>query len=86
MHGERVNTYPYRSPTCRGRVGSRRERRLDVVDSGDPPHICIHLQHRRIAPPPVQVPQSHLVGGIETHQWAMVETLPTHRGYLQTCR
>ena len=74
LNAERANTYPYRSPTTRGRVGSRRERRVDVVDSGDPLHICIHLHHRRIAPPPVPVHQSHLVGGIETHRWAMVKT------------
>ena len=81
LHAERVNTYPYRSPTARWRVGSRRERRVDIVDSGYPPHICIRLQHRRKTPSPVSVPQSHLVGGIGTHRWAMVETLSTHRGY-----
>ena len=77
MLAEWANTYHYQSPTARGRVGSRREHRVDVVDSGDPPQICIHLQHRRIAPPPLPVPLSHRVGGIETHRWAMVESLPT---------
>ena len=86
LHAERVNTYPYRSPTTRGRVGSRRERRVDVVDSGDPLHICIRLQHPRIAPPPVPVPQSHLAGGIEIHRRAMVKTLPTHRSHLHPNR
>ena len=36
LHAEWVNTYHYRSPTTRGRVGSRRERRVYVVDSGYP--------------------------------------------------
>ena len=68
LPAERANTYHYRSPTARERVGSRREHRVDVVDSGDPPQICIRLQHRRIAPPPVPVSRSHPVGGIETHR------------------
>ena len=75
-----MNTYHCRSLGGEW-VASRRERRVDVVDSGDPSHIYIRLQHRRIAPPPVPVPRSYLVGGIETHRWAVVETLPTHRGY-----
>ena len=33
LPAERVNTYQDQSPTPRGRVGSRRERRGDVVDS-----------------------------------------------------
>ena len=33
LSAERVNTYQNQSPTTRGRVGSRRERRVDVVDS-----------------------------------------------------
>ena len=81
LPAEWVNTYHYRSPTARGRVGSRHEHRVDVVDSGDPPHICIRLQHPRIAPSLAPVSQSHLVGGIEAHRWAMVESLPTRRGY-----
>ena len=72
LHAERANTYHGRSPTTLGRVGSRRDHRVDVVDSGGPPHICIRLQHRRIAPPLAPVPQPHQVGGIETHQWGMV--------------
>ena len=61
LPAECVNTYHYRSPT------------VWIVDI----HlICIRLQQHWIAPPPVPVPQSHLVGGIETHQWAMVESLP----------
>ena len=75
LPAEWVNTYHYRSPTAQGRVGSRREHRVDVVDSGDPPHICTRLQHHRVAPPPVPVPQYHLVGGIKTHRWAMFESL-----------
>ena len=78
LHAERVNTYHYRAPTTRERVGSGREHRVDVVGSGGPFHICIRLQHRRIAPPLVPVPRPHQVEGIETHRWAMVET---HRGY-----
>ena len=79
LPAERVNTYHYRCPMTRGRVGGRRERRVDVVDSGDPPHICIRLQHHRIALPLAPVSRPDQVGGIETHRWAMVETLPTHR-------
>ena len=57
LYAERVNTYHYRTPTTRGRMASRRERRVDVVDSVvGPPHICIRLQHRRIAPPPPPPP------------------------------
>ena len=33
LPAERVNTYHDQSPTTRGRVGSRRERSIDVVDS-----------------------------------------------------
>ena len=40
---EWVNTHHCRSPTARGRVGSRGEHRVDVVDSGDPPHIYISV-------------------------------------------
>ena len=54
LHAERVNTYHYRSPTTRERVGSRRERRVDVVNSGGPPH--------RITPPLAPVPRPHQVG------------------------
>ena len=61
LPADRVNTYHDQSPTTRGRLGSRRERRVDVVDSCDPPQICIHRQHRRIVPPPPPLP----VGG----QW-----------------
>ena len=81
LPAELAHTYRYRSPTTRGRVGSRRERRVDVVDSGDPPHTCIRLQHRSIAPTLAPAPRSHPVGGSETHRWAMVESLPTRRGY-----
>ena len=72
-----ANAYHYQSPTISEQVGSGREHRLDVVDSGDPPQICTRLKHRRIAPPTVPVPQSYPVGGIETHRWAMVESLST---------
>ena len=41
LHAERVNTYHCGSPTTRGQVGSRCERRVDVADSGDPPHVSI---------------------------------------------
>ena len=68
LPAERVNTYHDRPPTTRGRVGSHREHRVDVVDSGDPPHICIRLHHRQIAPTPVPVSRSHPVGGIETRR------------------
>ena len=81
LAAERANTYHYRSPTARERVGTRRERRVDVVENVDPPHICIRLQRRRIARPPASVPRSHQVGGIKTNRWAMVKTLPTGRGY-----
>ena len=83
LPAERVNTYHYQSPTTRGRVGSHRELRVDVVDSGDPPHICIRLQHHWITLQLAPVSRPHQVGGIETHRWAMVEILPTHRGYLR---
>ena len=33
LTAERVNRYHDHSPTTRGRVGSRRERRVDVIDS-----------------------------------------------------
>ena len=69
LSAERANTYHYRSTTARVRVGSRREHRVNVVDSGDPSQISIRLQHRWIAAPPVPEHQSHLVGGIETHRW-----------------
>ena len=46
--------------------------------------ICIRLQHRRIAPPPAPVPQSHPVGRIEIHWWAMVEPNCTRDHAIQT--
>ena len=51
LHAERVNSYHYRSPTTRGRVDSRHERHVDAQHSGGPSHICIRLQHHRIALP-----------------------------------
>ena len=77
LHAEPANTYHYRSPTARGRLSIRREHRVDVVDSGDPPHICMRLQHRGIASPPAPVPRPHHVGESETQRWATVEILPT---------
>ena len=81
LHAERVNTYHYRYPTTRGRVGSRRERRVDVVDSGDPPDMYPSSASSDSSPTGASASISSGWGNRNPPRWAMVETLPTHRGY-----
>ena len=68
-----------------GRVGSRNDDHAGEMDSEDPPRIYNLSQHRRIVLA-TSTQKSHPAGENKIHEWAEIETLPTHTNCLRPDR